>query len=396
MDMQKQFGASRKAFTLVELLVVIAIIGTLVGLLLPAVQTAREAARKSTCLSNLKQVSQALLSFESARKVLPWLRGQANTGTRNTCPVGCEQSLNGFIYAVAYMEEQALYDQMASGKLLSAYGSCTDGMPFGPPHDFYGIFAPWKVNIPVLRCPSAPLGIQWAAGGGGDANNYKVAGRRNYHMCVGDFVSLRYGTETNSVGGSTGYGGNWGQTNRRGVFGVGTDQYFAKNRRLRDITDGTSNTIMLGEKANAVDASDVRGLTATGVAFTTNGAAADPSICVNVASGGKYNAGQAVASTSGAGALWHSGMMPQASFNTVLAPNSPSCMVTGANLALTSASSFHPGGVHVSMVDGSVRFIRESIDCGDPATREVASGQSPYGVWGALGTISGGETLRLE
>ena len=48
------------------------------------------------------------------------------------------------------------------------------------------------------------------------------------------------------------------------------------------------------------------------------------------------------------------------------------------------------------MVDGSVRFISETIDCGDPSVKEVASGQSPYGVWGALGTISGGETLRLE
>ena len=389
--MQKQFGASRKAFTLVELLVVIAIIGTLVGLLLPAVQTAREAARQSACLSNLKQVSQAFLSFESARKVLPWTRGQANTGTRSTCPVGCEASTNGFIYAVAYMEEQALYDQMASGKLSSAYGSCPNAMPFGPPQDFWS-FAPWKVNIPVLRCPSAPPGIPWA----GTADVQGVRGRRNYHMCVGDFVSLRYGTETNSVGGGNGYGGNAAQSNRRGVFGVGTDAAFAKNRKLREILDGLSNTIMLGEKANAVDASDVRGLTATGVAFTTSGAAADPSICVNVASGGQYKAGQAVASTYGAGTLWHSGGVPQASFNTVLSPNSPSCMVTGQNFALTSASSYHPGGVHVSMVDGSVRFISESIDCGDPSVKEVASGKSPYGVWGALGTISGGETLRLE
>jgi hypothetical protein len=84
-------------------------------------------------------------------------------------------------------------------------------------------------------------------------------------MCVGDFVSLRYGNETNSVGGSTGYGGNSAQSNRRGVFGVGTDAAFAKNRKLREILDGLSNTIMLGEKANAVDASDVRGLTATDV-----------------------------------------------------------------------------------------------------------------------------------
>jgi hypothetical protein len=290
------------------------------------------------------------------------------------------------------MEEAALYDQITSGKLTRAYGSCADALPFGPPHDFYGVFAPWRANIPALRCPSAPKGLQWST----DADSIGVLGRRNYHMSIGDFVSLRYGTETNSLGGSNGYGGNFSQANRRGVFGVGTDQYFTKNRRLRDITDGTSKTIMLGEKANAVDASDVRGLTATSVAFTTNGAAADPSICVATAAGGKYNSGQAVASTAGAGALWHSGYLPQSSFNTILPPNSPSCTAVSSNISLTSASSYHPGGVWVAMADGAVRFVNGSIDCGDPTAKEVATGPSPYGVWGQLGTIAGGESVGLE
>jgi prepilin-type N-terminal cleavage/methylation domain-containing protein len=367
----------RGAFTLVELLVVIAIIGTLVGLLLPAIQAARESARRSACSSNLKQITLAFLTFESARQLLPFMRGPANDGNRGTCPIGCEESINGFPYALPFMEEGSLYDKIISGTIVGTYNGCSSALPFGPPHDFASLFTPWGADIRAFRCPSSPLpGLAFG-------NEYK--GRRNYFMCVGDFVSRAPG-------------GNFYAANSRGVFGYSKSSTLSTNRKLREITDGLSKTVMLGEKANAIDSVDVRGLAAASVAFASDGAAANPSLCLATASGGKYKSGQAVASAAPMSGMWHSGWVTYASFNTILPPNSPSCQIgtNPMNFMMSSASSYHGPGALVSMVDGSVRFVAETIFCGDSSSLEVISGPSPYGVWGAMGTIAGGEGLPLE
>jgi prepilin-type processing-associated H-X9-DG protein len=81
-------------------------------------------------------------------------------------------------------------------------------------------------------------------------------------------------------------------------------------------------------------------------------------------------------------------------FNTVLPPNSPSCEHSGSNsYGIFSASSRHPNGVNVLFADGSIHFISSSINTGNLGTAQVTSGPSPYGIWGALGTIGGGETI---
>jgi len=94
------------------------------------------------------------------------------------------------------------------------------------------------------------------------------------------------------------------------------------------------------------------------------------------------------------GLYWHTGVPLMNGVTTVLPPNSPSCIFAccWAGAGIFSASSYHPGGVNALLVDGSVQFISETIDTGQLGFPETYGGPSPYGVWGAMGSKSGGET----
>jgi prepilin-type N-terminal cleavage/methylation domain-containing protein len=345
----------RRAFTLVELLVVIAIIGVLVALLLPAIQAAREAARRSECGNNLKQIGVALHNYHDTYKRLPWMRGAAYWGTRNTVPVGNEGTIIGLVSVLPFLEQNALWDVISN-----PYAGPPLTNPFGPPRDFF-YYTPWCADVPVFRCPSCPAGLFY----GGNA---AVLGRRNYALCLGDMIA-----------------NNHAATNNRGVFG------YLSATNFKDITDGTSTTLMMAEKANAVNALDVRGLGANNVA----GLNTNPSICLTKAIGLNYLPTTSVQSSRVLGSLWHSGLAPFAGFTTVLAPNTPSCLVDnwGDQWGVYAASGYHPGGVMALMCDGATRFFSESIDAGNPSAPEVGGGPSPYGVWGALGTRAGTESV---
>ena len=354
----------KPGFTLVELLVVIAIIGLLIGLLLPAVQSARETARRAQCGNSLRQVALGYLNFESARQALPFMRGPSNTGTRSTTPMGNEQTIGGFVYVLPRIEEQRLYDEIS----VPWSGSGGSAQAFGPPRDFLW-YPPWKRLIPGLLCPSTQPGLSY----GGDAT---ILGRRHYAVCLGDMIN-------NMNSGA----------NNRGIFGYSST---ALGITLAEIRDGTSKTIMLGEKANAINASDVRGLGAQNIA----GLNTNPSLCFATAGGLNYLPSTGVQSSRPLGGLWHHGQACHSGFQTVLPPNSPSCMADawGDTWGVISAGSYHPGGAHVAMADASTRFVSETIDCGNTSAAEVtsASGASPYGIWGAMGSRRGGESLTLD
>ena len=235
-DLNKQL-ASRKAFTLIELLVVIAIIGVLVGLLLPAVQQAREAARRSLCTSNLKQLGLALHNFADTNvERFPAQNGGTCCWTKG---LNCNNSNNAnrrsvFLELLPFLEEASVYEKMMSG-----YGGRTSGgvYPWCRWDDV------WNVSPAAYRCPSDPAD-GWEAG----PKNPRQSG--NYVACTGDNVHQHNGRGTV---------GNWNAETGRGVFFPATYDSNSKisstGCKFAKITDGLSNTIALSEVRHHLETS---------------------------------------------------------------------------------------------------------------------------------------------
>ena len=321
------------AFTLIELLVVIAIIAVLIALLLPAVQQAREAARRTQCKNNLKQIGLALHNYHDVFNKFCDLRGGPNDGAGR----GGDEC--GFVRLMPYM------DQAASYATIPQTGS--------PPVCWDGTFVPWKTQIPGLLCPSSlPTTLQNGVAG------------KNYHFCVGTTINNNYSGATN------------------GLFQFSQKGY----KGMRDCTDGSSNTIAIAERASGVPGTrSVLGNTAYGV----GGIDTNPTICKALGVNMQYTAGTNVSSW-GQGTLWPFGHPHWSAVTTVLPPNSASCITADDNPSddwgIFTPNSFHTGGAQVLMADGAVRFVSNNIDCGN-------YGLPNFGVWGALGTAAGGEVV---
>jgi len=179
----------------------------------------------------------------------------------------------------------------------------------------------------------------------------------------------------------------------RGMFG-GSQRCVGMNF----ITDGSSNTIAMSEKTTNGIFSGRTGSgedQKTAYCYTIPAVLTNPSACLGVVTKGSYVSVQ-IKSTHGN--IWTDGQAEVVGFNTVLPPNGPSC--DGSNDSSSSADaqggvitagSQHPGGVNGTFADGSVRFVNQNINTGNLAAQQVTAGPSPYGVWGALGSISGRE-----
>lgn len=352
---------ARRGFTLIELLVVIAIIAILVSLLLPAVQQVREAARKSQCQDNLHNLCIALMSYESTGGRFVYRQGGTNPGNNNEG--------SGLTMMLPYIEQKSLYDQIASPQ--GTY------QPFGDSALDSSGYALWETDIDVFLCPSAP-DVKPAQ---------KAYGRTNYALSGGDSATyITWYTHTSSSITTT--SSENARKLVRGLFGYQT------SRRVADVTDGTSNTIAIGEIPNTRGGRAALGGTARGQGASI---LSTPGICKSLInpSSGEFVA--AVTSTSVArGNRWARGVAGYTAMNTILPPNSPACTVDTdyRSPGQFPAGSYHPGGAHVGMLDGQVKFVSENIDTGDLTKSDLLTitGQSPYGVWGALGSISGGET----
>ncbi len=248
----------RRAFTLVELLVVIAIIGVLVGLLLPAVQQAREAARRMSCSNNMKQIGLALHNYHSTYDRLP-SSGFQHAGTPQE-PNTWSASSKGSQLAkfLPFIEQQALYESIPfSGAQLplldpgqppgnsewQAYVQSTQPGSF----EFNGMMVErtWHVVVPTYLCPSDPFMDRWQWS---DAANQNHRALSNYGVSIGAQAMPSQDGSCNLFPGNLFGDGGAGHANSQtghnvsGMFGRG--EWYP---RFRDVADGLSNTIALGE-----------------------------------------------------------------------------------------------------------------------------------------------------
>ena len=375
----------RPGLTLVELLFVIAVVAVLVGLLLPAVQSARGAARRASCGNQIRQIALAIHGYHAAHRVLP--KHGTGTFSRTDRYHGNRNRLSFYVGVLPFMEQQPLYDEIRAG--MPGF------MPMGPRPEVIE-FRPWTVQVATLRCPSDP-----AAG-------VSAYGRTNYAACVGDHAFLShsggrsqvhaYRVNTTPIAGAT--GGNPTQNVASAVLARRNNRGFfwpRHHRRFRDLADGTAHTIALGEIATATGD---RELKSEFVRRVPREMVSHPivraTVCLDQADPsrpGFYRPDVEIfAPDRNRGVRWQDFRPSCTTFHTILPPNSPSCSTGALNaVAIASASSRHPGGVHVAMADASVTFITDDIDAGDPTLTPPESGGSPYGVWGSMGTIRGGE-----
>ncbi|MFG0267409.1 MAG: DUF1559 domain-containing protein [Rhodopirellula sp. JB055] len=360
--MSFQVNRSR-GFTLVELLVVIAIIGVLVGLLLPAVQSAREAARRMQCSNRLKQMSLALHNYHSSFNTFP---------SAGVLPEGqnVARYYPGITVALLpYIEQQARYETIQ--ERLAASTSSFARM-------FNG--SEYESILPGVLCPSAP--------NSSSPSTYANNARINYMFNMGDGM-----LKLDAAWHHPNYINNqYVQARHRGPF------HLESWVKFRDILDGTSNTLAFSESASASSGNyslEVKGSSGyNGALLDPDGAQPiiHPDVCVTSTVDPENPNFYLDPCDSWRGNFFQTGT-PWNGFHTVVAPNGPSCWdsPTGYWAAIFTPNSYHTGGVHGALLDGSVRFITDSIDSGDLTQTQPLSGESPYGVWGALGTHRGAE-----
>ena len=367
----------QRGFTLIELLVVIAIIGVLVGLLLPAVQQAREAARRSACTNKLKQMGLACLNYESTTKRLPAaLRSQEMFAIHGIANASDRWSF--IVHILPYMEQLSLHQNLIEKIRLDDGTNAKQMRPWkgGAGQRLNGVDTV-DTELTELLCPSDFNGSRFSNSTNGSR------GRTNYRLSRGDIRLERW----------------HGQ--RRGPGAPGIDSWNNKNImkgvEIKDITDGTSNTIMLGE-ARIGDMSGDSRIGGYGTAAGMNGGLEGSALCeALIGADGKFTAPEDSKGNqnNAPGCRWGDSEEGFTLFFTHAAPNSARCSVEREKWQCVPASSYHPGGAVMTHVDGSVKFYNDNIDAGDPTHKQTGglnySGQSQRGVLGALGSMAGGE-----
>jgi prepilin-type N-terminal cleavage/methylation domain-containing protein/prepilin-type processing-associated H-X9-DG protein len=293
-----QSGLARRGFTLVELLVVIAIIGVLIALLLPAVQAARESARRSHCSNNLKQLAIGVHNYHDSFKYLPlsispWDEGPAQLRT------AANNGKGWILSTLPYIEQQPLFDQFApcmNGDFFSGFGIATNTTQCR---------TAMRTVVPLLKCPSD--GVSQRTYTGYFAQIPFEALPTSYKGVMGDH---RMGNSSSIHPSPTADRHNTNRCN--GIF---YRNMYEDDVNLAHITDGTANTLMIGE--------DVPHENIHSAAFYSNG---DYCSC-------------------------------HGPINYYPKPPNP-----GFWPNVMTFRSKHPGGVNFALADGSVRFIPQTID----------------------------------
>ena len=337
-----------RGFTLIELLVVIAIIAILIALLLPAVQQAREAARRTQCKNNLKQLALAIHNYELTHRVYPFGKGASYLGA----PVYARWSQHAML--LPYIEQANLYQSInfSAPPETPGMGGVLAFMPaYVSPTGINSVSS--RSLIQGFFCPS-DFGVSdpWQG-----QNNY--AGNQGGWLCDrNDNPALATDTAPAET--------------QTGVF------YYLSRCSPRDITDGMSNTAFFSERIRGQGRPDPKSDIFVMPHQTTLDATYQTCKALNPLT--------ATPLSSKWGYSWVMGENCCTQYNHVATPNSVSCAGTGfpgsmTNMAMQiSASSRHSGGVQVMMGDGSVHFCGASVD---------------LGVWRSIGTRSSGEVVQL-
>jgi prepilin-type processing-associated H-X9-DG protein len=310
---------------LVELLVVITIIGILIALLLPAVQAAREAARKAQCCNNLRQIGIGLHNFESQRKTFPPGTGSKFRFTDSSAPYGGQREWPYFIHFILpYLEQQSYYDTVGG-----PYFKLEN--PWNNPSLWTGVN---NLIIPSLQCPSDFLGGSLVGAAIGPT---PIKLSKTNYMCI--FSGLQDG-DSYAPDPQTGFPSYRNvASNRRTAFRP------YEGVPPADITDGTSNTMAVAEYLKGIDENDARGdfwTSRAGCKFlsvkTGPNSTVQDSLC-------QYNAG----------------FCPTGSDHNQPSLNLP-CTPGTDDQNFATPRSRHPGGVHAVFCDGSVYFISDNVD----------------------------------
>jgi prepilin-type N-terminal cleavage/methylation domain-containing protein/prepilin-type processing-associated H-X9-DG protein len=365
----------RHGFTLIELLVVIAIIGVLVGLLLPAVQAAREAARRTQCVNNLKQLALAAMNYESANGCFPpgimqmLLPGYAACATDQSC----------FVAMLPQMEQQPLYNATNFMVNVAMPVSGTGLRPYTPGLANYTIHS---TGLSVLWCPSDGIVSK-----PGIVKNYGVPALpdstrvcySSYAGVSGPWFTYAWPRPLCGPPGDDDFAG--AQSTMPGVIG-----YYSATK-LADITDGSSNTMIFGERAHGMIAAAQRD---TYHYWFSGGNIAETLLSTTFPLNPQRKVKDFRWPPSGYGPIW-----------------------------IQSASSFHPNGANFAFCDGSVRFVKDTVDCWPiidtwagpmpvvPGTKTFAIEFVDYyvyrlargarvGVYQALSTKAGGEVISAD
>ena len=327
----------RHGFTLVELLVVIAIIATLIGLLLPAVQTTRESARRSSCMNNLKQLSLGMLTRENAKKAFPPGRMNCDASVNAPCSGNTtnppRSGGSGFLLILHQIEQPALGDLFGAAiKLGGPWTLDNSSTAWQNPQ----IIAAIGERPPSFVCPSDTSEPSIPGSTMGAAYLPKV-GTNSYAMCQGSL---------GPAAGQAGMNSNWKSANN------GMANYLL-TRKIKDISDGLSKTFILGETLDG-HADETRNTWANGVRFQDS----------MRTTGCPLNSSP---NSSDQNAPADCGL----AFDYYTRSNGTKIRVNA------DFGSKHPGGAVFAFVDGHIAFVTDNIS---------------FQAYQALSTVAGGET----
>jgi len=322
----------RKAFTLVELLVVIAIIGILVALLLPAVQAARAAARRSSCTNNLKQCALALHNYHDTYRKFPGIGSSSS------------RAFSILAKILPYAEQANLQDLIDFSSPI--YSGGMGGMKTIHPNNEVAA----GTLVPMFRCPSdgqEDLFDQFDC----DASAGQAYRGSNVVACTG-----------------SGRDDSWDLRER-------TDGLFSYDSAcaFKNMTDGSSNAVVFSETllGNGVSEGPQPANPHEAVAWIGHASNVNPDLAA-------LSSGAVWGWYGYRGYAWILGKSYSTTFNTYAPPNAPYPDVCQLAYGWFGARSYHPGGANVALGDGSVRFVSETVD---------------LTTWRNLGSINDGNVL---